>query len=70
MSYPSANRFVFFTLAPNDILVDLAMRSFVGSRDIPKDHDTGMGLFYAAEKVAKTDKEKQDATTFRLLMEK
>mmetsp|Transcript_23974 Transcript_23974/g.32131 ORF Transcript_23974/g.32131 Transcript_23974/m.32131 type:complete len:116 (+) Transcript_23974:319-666(+) len=43
---------------PSDILCELGVRAFTGSRDMPKDVERAIGLFMIAEQNAKTDKEK------------
>ena len=49
-----------FYLAPSDILIDLGLRMFVGSHDIPKDIDKASELFVGADENAITEKTKMD----------
>jgi len=55
---------------PSSILVELAVRSFVGSRDIPKDHLRSINLLDFAEKQAKSEKEKHEVKYYKLLLQK
>ena len=47
-------------LAPSDILIDLGLRMFVGSHDIPKDIEKASELFLGADQNAVTEKSKMD----------
>ena len=50
--------------APSEILSELAIRAFTGSRDVPKDNVKAMELFMHSEVNAKTDSEHLHVTYY------
>lgn len=57
-------------VAPSDILSELAVRAFTGSRDVPKDNVKATELFRLAEINAKTDAEQAHVLYYQLLLRK
>ena len=55
---------------PSDILCELGMRAFTGSRDMPKDVEKAIGLFLIADKNANTDREKSQVQYYMTAMRK
>ena len=55
---------------PSDILCELGMRAFTGSRDMPKDVEKAIGLFLIADKNAHTDREKSQVQYYMTAMRK
>ena len=51
-------------LAPSNILNELGLRVFTGSRDIPKDLNVAKGLFIGALKRSKTVEDLQQSTYY------
>ena len=53
---------------PSDILCEMGMRAFTGSRDVPKDEEKALGLFIAADESSKTEAEKSQSHYFLYIM--
>lgn len=59
-----------FSLAPSDILSELALRAFTGSRDVPKDNIKAVELFMQSEVNAQTDLEHAHVRYYQLILRK
>lgn len=57
-------------IAPTDILNELAIRSFTGSRDLPKDHIRANELFRQSEINAVTEQDHSSVLYYNLLLKK
>ena len=57
-------------VAPSEILSELAVRVFTGSRDVPKDNVKATELFRLSEINAKTDAEHAHVRYYQLLLRK
>ena len=56
--------------APTEILSELAIRAFTGSRDVPKDHLKALKLFDYAQDNSVTPEDHAQSLYYQLLMSK
>ena len=55
---------------PTDILNEMGIRCYTGSRDVPKDGDKAAGFLTAAAENAQTKEEAQSVTYYDLMVRK
>ena len=63
-------RLLIENIAPSEILSELAVRVFTGSRDVPKDNAKAVELFKFSSQNAKTEEEQAHVQYYQLLLRK